>query len=500
MSRRTRFLLLALLSVVFFFVYSSYLMGREVSFTTPDENVNLFYTRYVAEHNSVIYTNPVNESLDAGIIRSRGMTYWEGKLVPNLFFGMYFVYGGFEKIFRLLHLPPSAVLYLNPLFAVLGVWLLYFLVEEVFDAKVAMVSACLLFALPPYWYWSSLFFSNIPGVVLFLAALLFSFKALNRERPAWYVLAGLFFGLALFVRPDLVYLYPSVAVLMIVRWRSLRPGYLALAALAFALSIAPLMLLNRYLYGGFLKTGQHLSLAWKGTVPPAGKKPVYLGENVALLLSAVPLCLFSLGGFLLCLRKRKNLEYLLLLPVPIMLFAYFFLTGAPGRFNLTVHNSYVRYFIPVYALLLPLFAIFLLRVVRNRHLVAAALVVFVALCAVTAYPGVLDTRKGAIDLARKADTIFSQTEEYAVIYVNSLDKILFPRRQVALYNFSEQSAENAASTSSRLLDMGLPVYVIVERASYTNLFSRIMEKHGCILSVVDPAQHLYAVIRAARGS
>lgn len=498
MSRRTCFLLLALLSVVFFFVYSSYLMGREVSFTTPDENVNLFYTKYVAEHNSVVYSNPVNESLGSGVIRSRGMTYWEGKMVPNLFFGMYFLYGGFEKVFRLLHLPDGAVLYLNPLFAVLGVWILYFLVEEAFDTRTALVSACLLFVLPPYWYWSSLFFSNILGVVLFMAALLFSFKALNRERPAYYALAGLFYGLALFARPDLVYLYPSVAVLMLVRRRSLRAGYLVLAALAFAVSMAPLLLLNRYLYGGFLKTGQHLSLSWKGVIPPAGKKPNYLGENIGLLISAVPLCLFSLGGFLHCLRRAKNLDYLLLLPVPVLIFGYFFLTGVPGRFDLTVHNSYVRYFIPVYALLLPLFAVFLLRVVRNRCLVAAALAVFVALCVVTSYPGVLDTRRGATDLARKADTIFSQTEEEAVIFVNSLDKILFPRRKVSLYNFSEQSIENAASNSSRLLDMGLPVYVIVERASYTNLFSRILENHGCDMSVVDPDQRLYTVIRRAQ--
>lgn len=500
MNRRAHLLLLALLSVVFFFVYSSYLMGREAVFTTPDENVNLFYTRYVAENDSVVYSDPINTALASGAVRCRGMTYWQGKVVPNLFFGMYFIYGGFGKVFRLLHLPENSVLYLNPLFAVLGVWLLYFLVDEVFDARAALLSACLLFVLPPYWYWASLFFSNILGVVLFIAALLFSFKALNRERPAFYCLAGLFYGLALFVRPDLVYLYPSVAVLMLFRWRSLRVKYLALAALAFALAMAPLLLFNRYLYGGFLKTGQHLALSWKGVVPPAGKKPNYLGENIDLLISAVPLCLFSLAGLLHCLRKREHLDYLLLLPLPVFLFGYFFLTGEPGRFELIVHNSYVRYFIPVYVLLLPLFAVFLLRVVRGRYLVSLALVVFVALCVSTAYTGVLDTRKAAIDLSAKADSIRSQTEEDAVIFVNSLDKILFPRRKVSLYNFSEASAENVASLSSRLLDMEVPVYLILERASYANLFSRLLEKNGCVMSLIDSSNRLYSVTRRPRGS
>lgn len=173
MTRKTQILILTLLSIVFFFAYSSYLMGREVSFTTPDENVNLFYTRYVAENHSIVYEDALNESLDTTAIRPRGMRYQEGKIVPNLFFGMYFIYGGFQQVFGFLHLPDSAVLYLNPLFAVIGVWLLYFLVGEVFDEKTALISACLLFVLPPYWYWGSLFFSNILAVVLFIAALLF---------------------------------------------------------------------------------------------------------------------------------------------------------------------------------------------------------------------------------------------------------------------------------------------------------------------------------------
>ncbi|MDD5779195.1 MAG: glycosyltransferase family 39 protein [Candidatus Thermoplasmatota archaeon] len=498
MTRKTQILILTLLSIVFSFAYSSYLMGREVSFTTPDENVNLFYTRYVAENHSIVYEDALNESLDTTAIRPRGMRYQEGKVVPNLFFGMYFIYGGFQQVFGFLHLPDSAVLYLNPLFAVIGVWLLYFLVGEVFDEKTALISACLLFVLPPYWYWGSLFFSNILAVVLFIAALLFSFKALNRERPGFYALAGLFYGLTAFVRPDFVYLYPSVLVLILVRWRSIRIKYLGLAVLTFALSMAPLLLLNDYLYGGFLKTGQHVSLAWKGVVPPAGDRPDYLGENIALVLSAVPLSVFSFGGFIYLLRKRKHLDYLLLLPIPILLFGYFFLTGQPGRFDIIVHNSYVRYFVPIYVLMLPLFVIFLLRVVRKRYLVAAALLVFISFSVFTAYTGVLDTRRTAIYYAGKAGSIESQTESDAVIFCNSLDKILFPLRKVALYNFSEEAIDNAASLCSRMIDMGLPVYLVVERPSTTNLFSRLLEYYGCKMSVVDPANNLYSISKAKR--
>ncbi len=496
MNRRKHLLLLAVLSVIFFCVYSSYLLGRARSFTTPDENINFFYTRYVAENNSVVYQEPLNEELDTPAIRARGMSYWQGKIVPNLFFGMYFIYGGVAKVFDALHLPETSILYLNPLVAVLGVWLFYFLVDEVFGAKTAIVSACLLFVLPPYWYWGSLFFSNILGVVFFIGAFTFSFKAINKARPAFYALAGLFYGLALFVRPDLIYLYPSIAVLVGVRWRSIKWKQLGLAALAFAIFIAPLLLLNRYLYGGFLKTGQHLSLGWSGTVPPAGGTPSYLGENVSLLLSAVPLLALSSVGFLHCLRRRENLDYILCLPLPVLLFGYYFLTGSPGRFPLIVHNSYIRYFIPVYVLLLPLLVVFLLRVVRKRCLVALALVVFVSLSIYTAYPGILDTRESAIDYGRKAESIQSQTEGDAVIFVNSLDKILFPERKVSLYNFTEESMEKAASLSSRILDAGLPVYLILERASCANAFSRLMEIHGCRMSAVDPSNGLYAVSRA----
>jgi len=496
MTRKNQLLILTLLSVVFFFVYSSYLLGHETSFTTPDENINFFYTKHVAENNSVVYQDPLNETLDTTAIRARGMRYWDGKIVPNLFFGMYFIYGGFEKVFHFLHFPDNAVLYLNPLFAILGVWLFYFLIDEVFNSRTAIISACLLFVLPPYWYWASLFFSNILAVVLFIAALLFSFKALNKEKSVFYALAGLFYGLTLFVRPDFVYLYPSILVLMLIRWRSIKLKSLGLAVLAFALSMAPLLLLNDYLYGGFLKTGQHVSLSWSGTVPPAGGEPSFLGENIDLVLSAVPLFLLSFGGFLYCLRKREHLDYVMFLPIPILLFGYFFLTGSPGRFDLIVHNSYVRYFIPIYVLMLPLFVVFLLRVVRKRYLVALALIVFISLSVFTAYTGVLDTRKSAIDLAKKSNSIQAQTESDAVILCVSLDKILFPERKVALYNLKDKSIEETASLSSRLLDAGLPVYLIIERSSYTNLFSRLLEQNGCEISAVDPDNNLYAVIRS----
>lgn len=499
MTRKTQILILTLLSVIFFFVYSSYLMGREVSFTAPDENINFFYTKYVGENHSIVYEDPLNESLDTTTIRPRGMRYHEGKIVPNLFLGMYFLYGGFHGVFSFIGLPDSAVLYLNPMFAVIGVWVLYFLVDEVFDDKTALVSACLLFVLPPYWYWGSLFFSNILGVVLFIAALLFSFKALNRERPAFYALAGLFYGLTLFVRPDFVYLYPSVVVLMIIRWRSIRIKYIGFAVVAFAISIAPLLLLNDYLYGGLLKTGHHVSLEWRGTVPPSGNTPNYLGANIGLVLSAVPLSVFSFGGFLYCLKKRMRLDYLLLLPIPIILFGYFFLTGQPGRFELIVHNSYVRYFIPIYVMMLPLFTVFLLRVVKIRCLVALALLVFIAFSVFSAYTGILDTRRSAIYYDNKATSIRSQTEDDAVIFCNSLDKILFPERKVALYNFSEEAIDNAASLSSRMLDMDLPVYLIIERPSTTNLFSRLLGKHGCKMSLIDPENSLYVLSETPSG-
>ncbi len=492
-TRKKYYLILAVLSVIFFFVYSSFFMGRPVGFSTPDENVNFFYTKYVADNHSIVYQDPLNAQVDTTNIRPRGMSYFDGKFVPNLFFGMYFFYGASYKLFSLVGLPESTVLYLNPLLAVLGVWLLYFLVDEAFNARTAIISACLLFVLPPYWYWASFYFSNILAVVLFLAAFLFAFKALNQGRIWFYALSGLLFSLTLLVRPDFVYFLPAFLVLLLVKWRSIKVKYLGVAVGVFVISMLPLLLLNNYLYGGFLKTGQHVALGWRGIVPPAGNHPSYLGENISLLFSAVPLSIFGLGGLLYCLRKGKPYAYALSLVPPVLIFGYIFLTGQPGRFDLIVHNSYVRYFIPIYVLLVPLFVIFLLRVVRNKYIVAIALLVFVTFSVALTYPGLLDTRRSITDYSKKAESIFNETEPNSVIFVASLDKVLFPERKVAMYSFSAASLGNVASVSSRLVKAGIPVYYISERSSMNGILSGSLDANGCGMISVDPQNQLYSI-------
>ncbi len=490
---RRHILILIALSIIFFFVYSSFFMARPVGFTTPDENVNLFYAKNVAGTGNVVYQEPLNAEFGTTGIRPRGITYLGDKFVPNLFFGMYFIYGGIYKLSSLVGLPESTILYLNPLLAVLGVWLLYLLVQEVFDEHVAIISACLLFVLPPYWYWASFFFSNILGVVLFMAAFLFAFKALNKGRLWSYALAGLSYGLTLFVRPDFVFLLPVFLVLGAVKWRCIKIKYLGIAIAAFIIAMLPLLFLNNYLYGGFLKTGQHIALGWGGVVPPAGNQPNNLGQNISLLFSAVPLSVFGLIGLLYCLRRGRPASYALSLIPPILLFGYIFLTGPPGRFDLIVHNSYVRYFIPIYVLLLPLFVVFLLKIVRNRYIIAIALLLFVTLSVSLSYPGLLDTRTSAMNYAKKADSIFNQTESDSVIFVASLDKILFPERKVAVYNFSPESLESAASLAAKLADGGIPVYFIAERSSANGYISELLDTEGCRMISIDANNQLYNI-------
>jgi len=248
------FIILALVGIVFLFVYSWLFIGTEAKFTSPDETANYHFIKLVAEKNQLRFYEPLNEVTD-GLVRPRSMGFVDGFTVPGSFLGIILIYGILAKVFG-----TGIILYLTPIISVIAVLFFYLLIKEIFDKKIAFISSLLLFILPPFWYYSARgMFHNILFISLLIIGFYFFVKFLtaisNRKRATSLniLLSGFFIGLALITRTsEIIWVGIILLVLIIVNrskfgWRNLAV-FLGPLILLFIL----ILLINSQIYGSIL--------------------------------------------------------------------------------------------------------------------------------------------------------------------------------------------------------------------------------------------------------
>jgi hypothetical protein len=492
-ARYKEVIFLVVLSVIFFFGYlflyiNPFLLGpgtgaepTHLVLNQPDESANYLFIRQLALQDKFGYNEPLSV-VALNQVHPRSTTVVGNKLVPISFPGFIVLVAFFSKIL-LMFLGPGwfnlVAVSFTPLIAVLTPLFFYGFLRRIFAKPVAALSAMGLFVLPAWHYYASRPFQHNVLFVCFVVLVFYCFSVFweRRDQKNKIGLAfaiGLFFGLAVYVRPsETAWLTGLFIVLMVVTRKAwhLRE-YLALGS-AVAVAVIIFLATQTAFYGqpfgsGYVRptpTGEAgLVSAGPQGIPmvqaiflPFGFHPRVMWFNFLgyfVKLSGLWTLLAFVGFFtwLITSIRRPNLEFgiwnlefkqrlyfVLFGLVALYLLAFYgswlFFDNLVNQFS--IGSSHARYFLPIYVFALPLVAWFFVWLWRRGWILkiaavtlAITLLVFSSLAVFTPLEGLAKIKNTLTDYRDWQNRIYELTPANAVILTRYADKYVFPGRKV----------------------------------------------------------------------
>jgi hypothetical protein len=444
-------------------------------YVSPDETANAFFAKRFSEVGTLVAYEPLNLALDDAL-HPRSVVSFGGRLLPGSFIGLPVLYGAIATLVGNWSLPL-----LTPFIAALAVFAWFAVVKRIFDREIALLSAILLAVHPAWWYYSA---RSLMHNVLFAALLVFAAYFLvarpSRGKKLYdidLVAAGLFVGLAMFVRPsEALWLAAAAAVAWIAARRMVSWRQLLLVGLSAVLALTPMFFLNRATYGNPLATGYRLESGEVGGVGeefegasqtsqtfqtfqtyafPFGLSLKDTAKNTfaygfgifwwltVLTVIGLPLAFPTRASPAPSRAARRSFLAFAAMATVYLAFMYgswtFF--DNPDPTSVTIGNSHVRYWLPVFVLTTPLSALAVIWLshragteTARKLAVSLLVVVCLGLSVRVAFFSPEDGLVQAADeLAQSReirDHVLELTEEEAVIVVDRADKIFWPERRV----------------------------------------------------------------------
>ncbi len=475
--------ILALIGLVFLFVYSWLYIGSEAKFTSPDEAVNYAFILKFAETGELKITEPLNEIAE-GLITPRNATAVGNDIVPASFLGIVLIYGFLAKIFG-----SSIIIYLTPIFSIIGVIFFYLLIKEIFSRQIAFISSLLLFILPPFWYYSARgMFHNVLYINFLIIGLYFLLRCINKvnfskKAIIQIILSGVFVGLALITRTSEIVWVILCITAVIYFSKKIKWQHAIMLFCIIGITFIPIFFYNNQLFGSPLSFGytQTLMEANNGEIInnsiinkviklvfPFGFDIERTGLAIYqyLILMFPWISILLLVGIIWFLKsiifnkiadifpelkkyyvKISNLEklyfglYLFVVIWLILYYGSYLFYEYYDRSEIILGSSYLRYWMPIFIFGLPILVTAILKIgnifdsLRIKKFVIVFLVVGISIFSVNkvlADPlqSLFQIKKHIGNSASKANLIFSKTEPDSVIVSGFADKILFPERRV----------------------------------------------------------------------
>ena len=469
------------LGVLFVLVAASLALsiGVNGTFTSPDENANFVFASTVAKGEGLCVVDDA-ASLADGLAHPRSTVVVDECIVPASFIGLPVLAGGVGAVFG-----AWGILLVTPLFALLAVVCFWDIVRRVWgDERLADMAALFAFAHPAWLALSSrVIMHNVAFVASLIIALWFAVVAFPKRRVLAMFLSGIAVGLAIALRAfELPWVFASVILLAValrlsVTWRRTFAWCAGCALVLAALGVWNVLTYGSPFASGYLvdvpsaaappSAVSAIAPAWSASgvltyVLPFGFDAKAIVKNswyygVSLFPLATALAVAGAGLAFWRGKRPSTAEATRQRATRVVAYVTFGLTlwlavvygswtfaDNPDPSAITIGNSHVRYWLPLFVLGGFLAASAVRRVevaiaARSRGF-AAAFVVAVALAFVTASAaavllgsdGTLATRRALASFAVKRDAVIAATEQNAVIVVDRADKYLFPLRSVVV--------------------------------------------------------------------
>ena len=352
-------ILIALL--LFALALSFYLNYATEVIWSPDELNYYMGANELIHHGSINLNNPLNEEYESNIF-NYGFTIFKNSTeqYPGGFTGSLLFYALIMRVFS-----TSAFFFVAPVFGAIGVVAICFIVKTIFGSRyLGILAALLLFSTPIWIRWSTEHYNNVPMTTFFLLALL---ALLALKGNARFLVAGVLLSIAIIIRLPAALLLPPFLLLLVMQQTGRRQYLLFLAPIAFALLVF-LPVAKYALYGDpFFLPFNHVhsypvGLLAEDTSTSVSQHFAFSSGDRAAIVDATRffftksfpfLFLYpSLVGLLLLFKDRKRYFSLIAAVLVILLVFHGRAYGgfeAGGRESL--QSSFLRYMIPVYALL-----------------------------------------------------------------------------------------------------------------------------------------------------
>lgn len=432
---------------------------------SPDERANWFFAQRVAAGEPLAYEEPLAEVADNGI-HPRSTVSLGGRIVPTSFVGMPVLTGAVGWL-----LGDWAIRVVTPVLALLGVLAWSGVVARVFgDRRLAMLSALALAIMPAYWFYAGrTMMHNVPFVALGIVAAWFAVvRPISNKRFAWVneLASGIALALSLSMRTsELVWIAPAVMILVLValikKWWNFKQ--LGLFVLGGVLVMAPILMIQNDLYGSPLASGYTVTPELTvtpaeppryaevtqadypgllGVLLPFGfhERPIIRNSWNYLVAIAPHLAIITgLGVFFALRESRKDRTWrywlaglALITAWLVAVYGSWVFYDNADRTLITIGNSYMRYWLPIFVLSTPLIAKALLAI-KSRAFITLVLVTMLTWNAMLVFDGqdgFISARKTIVAAHATSQEIFALTEPNSVIITDTEDKYLFPDRKV----------------------------------------------------------------------
>jgi hypothetical protein len=480
-------LTLFVLTVIFFFIYSYFSLSiwlpkmqetGQVIYTWPDAMANQGFINHFIQTGSFIIETPGNVLLNE-VIHPRSVNAYHGNLVPMSFLGLPIIYGLLGKIIGI-----NGTLFLTPFFACLAVMFFYSLIKRLVKKQAAFIAGVLLLTLGAFVYYSTqVMLPNVLFVSLLIIGLwVLTYKDnIKRKYNLEYLYIGLgafIIGLALTVR-TVEAPWVLAVCLAILLFFSRHKWYLKVPMFIFCLSIAfmPIIFENKALYGdywnfGYLKLNQTGDLAerlpgefqvassndlltWlKVIFAPFGFHPrlIWLNFYRYFLATFYPYLIFGVAALIwFIFDKKKRLKEIFYLTTVAIMTLWLTIYYGSWQFqdNLVllynnIGSSYTRYWLPLYIVFLPAIGWLLVKLRKTglpRFAVTLITVAAVVGLSTYSYWWAVKPEKDGLaanvaylnDYYSRLQKVSSKIESDSVIVVDRMDKVFWPKYQVAVF-------------------------------------------------------------------
>lgn len=470
-------LILFFVVILFFGLYSfnvwslwlpNFSAYQHLIFNWPDTNANYFFAKLFAEQNTFAYPEKLN-LLSDNLLHTRSINVYEGNLVPMTFLPAVYIFALFFKM-----LGSTNILWLTPLLASLSACVVFRLSKHIFqDKHLAFLIALLFLALAPWLYFANVvMLPSILFIFLLLVAWLFYALYFQQVELIYWTLASIFLSLAVLVRPtEFVWVLFSALLVFLFNRRKVSFFLLLITGVIFANFLFMALYLNKITYGNYLSIGyQNLQ---------TGALPTEFGQNnwdyVGFLKLAImpfgfdlkliaynfynyfveivwPYLIFVLASLYYLYKKIKLkqskrkiwLKYFAILATIFILILLYY--GSWDLADPLVKNlnkisiSYIRYFLPLYILIVPMTAYGIKRLFWREDSFVSSMLVYFMIILVSVVSVRLAFFSPNDGLLKNNESITEYYEQYKIVSeivpVDSIiisdrsDKIFFPKYKV----------------------------------------------------------------------
>ena len=529
----------------FFFVSSLILsVGVPDMYNSPDERAVAVSIASFVETGTFSVEEPLNETFD-GLLAPRSMVAVGTHLVPITFPGLSLIYGVVGKITSI---PFTK--WLTSVLAVLAILAWRKVLECFLSRRAALIGAVLFLTLSGFWFYTArAFMHNVPFLAFFVFGLFFlAWRPFGRKTSKWAthpiervsvpfhvgdaLLAGLMLGLALLFRTsELVWMTIVGFIFLVAFGRVFTWKTILLFLVAMVIAVAPFFVWNQMQFGDPWRLGYTVSAPAFSLPELSDQFPVIVGTSdtshaflsqwlfpfgfhprlawrtfvdYQLELTWWMTALSILGlAFMVFPRRENPRETKILRTILLVTFvAGGYLTIFYGSWNIadnpdpgavTLANSYVRYWLPIYLVSTIPSALFIdwlasrARTLFSQRLVIGSvllLVSFLSIRLVFFHPddGLVRTRGVLLENIEIRDELLTLTEPDSVIIVDYADKILFPHRRVVVPLRTEATYDALPH-----LVENLPTYyfgITLPDGDFDHLNQAILQPRGLIIEPV----------------